>query len=178
MSDRQASGDEAAVSKPRRTKVADGFRSIEHSLYVAVALALGLGGVALFGYAIVRFAADLGELPFVKSLLNLLDRLLLVFIIAELLHTVSAVIAENVLTTEPFLIVGIVAAIRRFIVISAEAQETIAGERFGKLMLEMGILVAAVFALGLTIFLLRHTGSSEPRPAHEPGAGRSDPGRH
>ncbi len=160
----------------QRTRVARAFRGIEQTLYMVVALALGLSGAALFGYTIARFVADLGQVAFIKSLLGLLDGLLLVFIITELLHTVRAVIAENVLMTEPFLIVGIVAAIRRFIVISAEAQETVGRQRFDNLMLEMGLLVAAVLSLGLTIFLLRHTRTSEPRPAHEPDTGQAAEG--
>jgi uncharacterized membrane protein (DUF373 family) len=100
--------------------------------------------------------------------LAFLDGLLLVFIIAELIHTVRAVIDENVLTTEPFLIVGIVAAIRRIIVITAEAKAQVGHPEFGQMMLEEGLLADTVVALGFTIYLLRHTTRTEPRPAHGP----------
>jgi hypothetical protein len=34
-------------------------------------------------------------------------------------------------------------------------------------MVEMGILIGVVVGLGVTIFLLRHTTHTEPRPAYE-----------
>lgn len=44
-------------------------------------------------------------------------------------------------------------------------------DRFGDMMLGLGILMGAVVGLGITIFLVRHTEHSEPRPAHEPEVG-------
>jgi hypothetical protein len=79
------------------------------------------------------------------------------------------VIDEKVLISEPFLVVGVVAAIRRLVVVSAEAKELAGTSKFSDAMLEMGILTATVVGLGAVIFLLRHTDKSEPRPGHEPG---------
>jgi len=97
------------------------------------------------------------------------DGLLLVFIFAELLHTVRVVLAMDVLRIEPFLMVGIVAAIRRFIVASAEASEEVGRRRFDDLMLELGVLMFAVLVLGFTIWLIRHS-TSERQSFDEPDA--------
>jgi uncharacterized membrane protein (DUF373 family) len=144
------------------------FRYVEEVFYIAVALVLALAGIALFGSAIYSFIDGLGTMDLTANVLALLDGMLLVFIVTELIHTVSAVIRERVLLTEPFLIVGIVAAIRRLIVISAEAKGMLGTPRFADTMLEMGVLMGAVIALALAIFLLRQTTHSEPRPAYEP----------
>lgn len=133
------------------------LRSVEEGFYLAVAGALALGGLALFVHSIFRFVVRATEGPFVQHVLEFLDGLLLVFIVAELLHTVRALLHKNVLATEPFLIIGIVAAIRRLLVISAEAPDFLGEASFRDLMLEMGILIAAVLALGLTIVLLRRS---------------------
>lgn len=154
----------AVRSRSRATGV---FHTVEHGFYMLVAVALG---PALFGYAIADFVDDVGDGSFIQHILELLDTLLLVFIVTELLHTVRAIIDQNVLLTEPFLIVGIVAVIRRLIVISAEAQDALGTDHFGDVMVEMAILVGAVVGLGATVFLLRHTEHPEPRPAHEPDA--------
>lgn len=161
--------DEAAKSVPasKRRGTANIFRYIEQSFYVLIAMALAIAGVILFGYNAYRFVAEYAVDPAAR-VLQFLDGLLLVFIIAELIHTVRAVIEENELRTEPFLIVGIVAAIRRLIVISAQAEHELGTEIFDDLMLEMGVLIAAVLVLGSTIFMMRHTRRSEPRPEHEP----------
>jgi uncharacterized membrane protein (DUF373 family) len=158
------------MPQQRRERIADAFRQAELYFYVAVAVALALAGTALFGSAAYTFLTDLGEGSFASNILGLMDTMLLVFIVTELIHTVRAVIAENVLMTEPFLIVGIVAAIRRLIVISAEAQNLVGTSDFADAMVEMGVLIGVVVGLGITIFLLRHTTRTEPRPADEPAA--------
>ena len=145
------------------------FGLVEDLFYVAVALALSLAGIGLFGYVVYEFFSNITESPFTTLILTLLDGLLLVFILTELIHSIRAVIDEKVLVSEPFLVVGVVAAIRRLVVVSAEAKELAGTPKFSDAMLEMGILTATVVGLGAVIFLLRHTDKSEPRPGHEPG---------
>jgi uncharacterized membrane protein (DUF373 family) len=145
------------------------FGYVEDAFYVAVALALSIAGVMLFGYVVYDFVvvlADGGKLT--DLILEFLDGLLLVFIITELIHTVRAVIDEKVLVAEPFLLVGIVAAIRRLIVVSAEAKDLQGKPEFGDAMLEFGLLTGAVLLLTASIFLLRSTVRSEPKSDHEP----------
>ena len=145
------------------------FGYVEDVFYVAIAAALGLVGVVLFGYVVYDFVTHVGEGDLTKNILTLLDGLLLVFIITELIHTVRAVIDERVLVAEPFLIVGIVAAIRRLVVVSAEAKDLLGKPEFGDAMTEIGILTGGVLVLAAAIFLLRSTTRSEPTSEHEPG---------
>jgi uncharacterized membrane protein (DUF373 family) len=151
-----------------RAQAGSVFRYVEDLFYVGVALVLALAGLALFANALFRFVTGIGEGSFSVTILGLLDSMLLVFIFTELIHTISAVIRESVLLTEPFLIVGIVAVIRRLIVISAEAKDVVGTAQFGDVMLEVGILTGTLIGLGVVIFLLRHTTHSEPRPSYEP----------
>lgn len=152
--------------KEGRKLTAKVFRYIEQAFYVAVAIALSIAGVILFGHVVYRFVTHIpDDLP--GAILELLDGLLLVFIIGEVIHTIAAVIQENLLRTEPFLIVGIVAAIRRLLVITAEAGREIGHANFDDLMVELGLLLAAVLVLGTVVFLMRHTDSKEPVPAGE-----------
>lgn len=152
-----------------RERTEQAFGLVEDLFYVAIAVALSLAGLGLFGYVIYEFFSNITESPFTTLILSLLDGLLLVFILTELIHSIRAVIDEKVLVSEPFLVVGVVAAIRRLVVVSAEAKELAGTPEFSDAMLEMGILTAVVVGLGAVIFLLRHTDKSEPRPGHEPG---------
>ncbi len=145
------------------------FGYVEDVFYVAVAVALTLVGVVLFGYVVYDFVSKVGDGDLTAKILALLDGLLLVFIITELIHTVRAVIDEKVLVAEPFLIVGIVAAIRRLIVVSAEAKDLLGKPEFSDAMTEIGVLTGSVVVLAGSIFLLRHTQRSEPTSEHEPG---------
>ena len=144
------------------------FGYVEDLFYVAIAVALALVGILLFGYVVYDFVSKAGEGDLTTKILALLDGLLLVFIITELIHTVRAVIDEKVLVAEPFLIVGIVAAIRRLVVVSAEAKDLLGKPEFGDAMTEIAILTGGVLVLAGAIFLLRHTTRSEPASEHEP----------
>jgi uncharacterized membrane protein (DUF373 family) len=163
---RRRAGDEEQRTRDKATKA---FGYVEDGFYVLVALALGIAGVVLFGNTIYGFVDHLGQGSLASNVLELLDGLLLVFIVTELIHTVRAVIEKRVIMAEPFLVVGIVAGIRRLIVVSAEAKDLLGTPDFPQALLEMGVLTGAVILLTVAVFLLRHTTHSEPRSAHEPG---------
>jgi uncharacterized membrane protein (DUF373 family) len=150
----------------QRDRIASAFRFVEQAFYFGVAVALAIGGVILFFQVGWTFFGSFTANPR-GAIIQLLEGLLLVFILAELIHTVRAIIEENVLRTEPFLIVGIVAAIRRLLVVTADADRRLGQPEFRDLMIEMAALAGTVVLLGLTIYLVRHTFQSEPLPAHE-----------
>lgn len=130
-------------------------------LETAVAFALVIGGIILFGVVVYDFVHDLGKVAVLGRVLGLLSGLLLVFIFTELISTIRVVIARRSVEVEPFLIVGIVAAIRRLIVVSAEAENLLGTPRFRDVMLEIGVLAGAVLVLGATVLLLRITHQSD-----------------
>lgn len=49
---------------------------------------------------------------------------LLLLIIAELLYTLQLVVARGEIATEPFLFIGIIAVVRRVVVITAEIESS------------------------------------------------------
>ena len=152
-----------------RERTSDFFGFTEDFFYVLVAGALVLIGVAYLGYAIydfIKHTSEGGE--FSILVIELLSNLLLVFIVTEIVHTIRVVLDEKILVAEPFLLVGIVAAIRRMVVLSAEAQDLLGKPEFGDAMLELAVLGGLVLLLGLTVFLLRSRGRSEPTSEHEP----------
>jgi len=134
----------------------------EFLIDTAVALALIAGGTILLGVVVYDFVRGLGHEPVVGQVLELLSGLLLVFIFTELVSTIRVVIARRKVVVEPFLIVGMVAAIRRLIVISAEAENLLGTAKFRDLMLEIGLLAGTVLLLGATVFALRiHRGEDD-----------------
>jgi uncharacterized membrane protein (DUF373 family) len=136
----------------------------EFLIDTAVACALTVGGIVLLGVVVYDFVRDLGQTPFIALVLELLSGLLLVFIFTELMSTIRVAIARRRVEVEAFLIVGIVAAIRRLIVISAEAENLLGSAQFRDVMLEIGVLAGTVLVLGVTVFVLRiiHRGGDTP----------------
>jgi len=140
----------------------------EFLIDTVVALALIVGGTILLGVVIYDFVSGLGQGPFVVVVLELLSGLLLVFIFTELITTIRVVIARRKVVVEPFLIVGIVAAVRRLIVISAEAENLLGTAKFRDVMLEIAILAGTVLLLGATVLLLRIKRAEDDEPIPGP----------
>ncbi|MTJ81784.1 MAG: hypothetical protein F8N37_12300 [Telmatospirillum sp.] len=137
------------------------FHKIELVAYFVLGLLLAL--TALVG--IVTAAQSLFETILHKGDLDLLvttiDRLLFVLMLVEILHTVRVSFLSGTLVCEPFLIVGLIASVRRVLVITLEstqasqkgAQE--AGEILHATMLELGILGGMILIMVISIVLLR-----------------------
>lgn len=89
----------------------------------------------------------------------LLDRVFLILILLEILHTVTASLQTRRLLVEPFLIAGIIALIRRMMAISIEQvnvlQENL--ERFYALLWEFGVVAVAVALLSGALWVLRRS---------------------
>lgn len=137
------------------------------------------GGIAIFlvGSAFVLLAVaaktswglvgDFSE----KPLLEVLDILLLVFIVVELLFAVRTTVERRELVAEPFLLVGIIASIKEIVVLSVEAASALGtGAEFDDRIVEIGLLGVLVVLLGATSWLLR-------RKEREPDEGDAKPQR-
>jgi uncharacterized membrane protein (DUF373 family) len=99
------------------------FVGIEVVAYLALGLLLAIA--ALFGVisaAISLWGAIPGQYS-VDSLLVAIDRMLLVLMIVEILHTVRASFRTGTLVCEPFLIVGLIASIRRILIITLQSSQ-------------------------------------------------------
>lgn len=129
---------------------------VEDGIYIIVAVLLVVAGVLILWSAATTLATDL-ELK--KNAVDtavtaILDKGLLLFIIAELLHTVRVTIHERTLVIEPFLIVGLIAAVRRLLLVTAQVAttETFSWSSNG---IEIMVLLALVLGISLSLVLLR-----------------------
>ena len=107
-----------------------------------------------------------------KALLLVVDRLLFVLMVVEILHTVRVSIRSGALTCEPFLIVGLIASIRRVLVITLQSSEITHAKDwspekqalFQASMIELGVLAGLILTMVLAIFLL-HRARDDGKPA-------------
>jgi uncharacterized membrane protein (DUF373 family) len=104
--------------------VTDVLERVEDGIYVLVSILLVVAGAVLLFSAIYDFVRDIGHISATTILLNVLDKGLILFIIAELLHTVRVTIQERTLVAEPFLIVGLIAGIRRILILTAQTTQS------------------------------------------------------
>jgi uncharacterized membrane protein (DUF373 family) len=139
-----------------RQRLADRVLSMfEDAVYWAIAVVLVAGSVALL---VAQFNTMLRLRSAVAStvMLEVLDGLLLIFIFVELLYAVRACLRSHEIVAEPFLIVGILAAIKEIVVLSVEAATLLEkGPEFSRAVVEIGVLGAVVLVLALAAFVLR-----------------------
>ena len=92
----------------------------------------------------------------------LLERILLIFIIAELLYTLRLVDFGGRILVEPFLFIGLIAVVRRILVITAEAEAGGTSTRdVTGFLVEIGALGVLTLALAVSIHLLRRSGAHD-----------------
>ncbi len=138
---------------------------IQEAVYIVVGLLLIVAAIGVTVGTVEELVNGIrdGTDPVTIGLL-VLDRILLLLIVAELLHTLRIVLYEGDIHAEPFLLVGLIAVVRRVVVVTAQVEQS-SGRPLTNLLLELGMLALLAFAFGAAIFLLRrgeaHGSSSE-----------------
>lgn len=135
------------------------FAYLVLGLLLALAALLGIGGatVALWDAALARGEAE--------ALIVSIDRLLFVLMVVEILHTVRVSFRSGTLVCEPFLIVGLIASIRRVLVITLESSQANQPGKwsadsqalFSATMLELEVLAGLILVMVISICMLRYT---------------------
>jgi hypothetical protein len=135
----------------------------EMAIYSVLAVLLSATIVAAIASACKLLFDSVIHWTVAAQSLRVLNELLVVLMLAEILHTVRISIRSHVLVTEPFLVVGLIASVRRILVISLE-MATFAKEAawtndsaiaFRNSMIELGLLSLLVLVLVFSITLLR-----------------------
>ncbi len=149
------------------------LRLVEDIVYALICVVLTGGALALLVKAGYDLATGIGAEEGLKvTISEILDTLLLVFILVELLSAVRTTLVERQLLAEPFLLVGVIATIKEIVIGSLEAKELAGSDRtaFVDVMTEIGVLGGVLLVLALSSYLLRRK-EREPEEADEEGTG-------
>jgi uncharacterized membrane protein (DUF373 family) len=140
------------------------FGQVERAAYFGIGVLLSLAAVLGLTGAVMLAWDGAMQWPHVRSLVGLVERLLFVLMIVEILNTVRASIQSHRLASEPFLVVGMIATIRRVLVVTLEASDrstdgnAMAGSAisFDHAMIELAVLGLLTLVLAVAIRLARH----------------------
>ncbi len=134
-----------------------GLVGFEVLLYAAVGLLLATASVLVLVGTVNQLAHGISSgQGSVNIAVTVLDRILLTLIIAELVHTLRFVLQTHEIAVEPFLFIGLIAVVRRILIVTAQFEQLPAGGRaLTNLLLELGLLGFLAFALALAVFLVR-----------------------
>jgi uncharacterized membrane protein (DUF373 family) len=140
-----------------RERIAQSFTRVEDIVYIGLGVLLAASVLVLLLDGAYAFGRHLLAGTVAGRIIDLLDRILLILMIVEILYTVQVSFREHTLAPEPFLIVGLIAATRRIIVLTAELAELAeaGGTAFRHAIMELGLLTVMVLVLVLALVLLR-----------------------
>ncbi|KQT57613.1 hypothetical protein ASG52_23595 [Methylobacterium sp. Leaf456] len=150
------------------------FLHTEHAIYAALGILLALTAlVALIDAGEMTWHA-LVALGGTAQILEVVDRLLFLLMLIEILHTVRVSMRSGRLTCEPFLIVGLIASIRRVLVITLQSSEITHSKDwspekqalFQASMIELAVLAGLILTMVVAIFIL-HRARDDGQPAGE-----------
>jgi uncharacterized membrane protein (DUF373 family) len=128
-------------------------------LMLAIAVLVGVAGAALSLWDAIQALGQSG------TLVLAVDRLLFVLMVVEVLHTVRVSFRSGRLVCEPFLIVGLIASIRRVLVITLETSQAHqpgewnpdAQALLNSTMLELTVLGGLILVMVISIYMLRRS---------------------
>ncbi|MFN3368610.1 MAG: phosphate-starvation-inducible PsiE family protein [Thermus sp.] len=127
----------------------------ETVIYLFAGFLIAAGAAVLLLSTLVEGTRHLLHGDYHEVALALLDRVLLALMLAEILYTLLRFAKEGSLEATPFLVIGLIAAIRRILVLTAEAVEKfdLADPAFMAVLAELGLLSLMVVALALAMRL-------------------------
>jgi uncharacterized membrane protein (DUF373 family) len=146
--------------EPKRAWAARAFTLVEDIVYLGLGVLLAGSSIALLIGGLMTFGQNLVAGSLGSNIVPLLDRILLILLVVELLYTVQVSFREHTLIPEPFLLVGLIAAIRRVLILTAEfsrVQEQ-TDEVFRRFTIELVVLTILIMALVISLVLLRKRG--------------------
>src|SRR3979411_3490890 len=91
------------------------FLQIELLVYVALGILLSLTALVALGSAALLLWEGMRDWSGTSAIFLVVDRLMFVLLLIEILHTVRGSVRSGELTPEPFLSVGLIAAISTLI---------------------------------------------------------------
>jgi uncharacterized membrane protein (DUF373 family) len=147
-------------SEPNRAWVARAFTLVEDVVYLGLGLLLAGSSIVLLIGGLIAFGQHLVGGSLGSSIVPLLDRILLILLVVELLYTVQVSFREHSVIPEPFLLVGLIAAIRRVLVLTAEFSQVNeqSDQFFRRFTIELVVLTVLIVALVFSLVLLRKRG--------------------
>lgn len=139
------------------------FSRVENVIYIALGALLSAAALLALGGACLKLWEGLSDWTGTAAIFSIVDRLLFVLLLIEILHTVTASIRTGELTPEPFLIVGLIASIRRVLVITLQTAEATKIESFTEVgravtmqaMIELALIGGLILILVISLYLLR-----------------------
>ena len=147
----------SALRSSARDNVSRGFTLVEDVVYVSLGLLLSGAALVLLVSLGINFWRGLAGGTLAGGVVVVLDQILLILMIVELLYTVQLSFREHVLIPEPFVLVALIASVRRILVLAPELPKVAekGDVQFQNAMIELSVLTVMTLSLVFCLVLLR-----------------------
>lgn len=143
----------------------------ERVIYYGTTVLL-IAAIALLFISTVRAFLEIGQTDLIEVTLVVLDQVLLIFIFVELLNTIGVVIREREIVAEPFILIGLIAVVRRILGVTVDIEQSLDDStEFRNLVLELGVLTVLVVALAGAFYFIRRVSDGSFRSGRDDGSG-------
>ena len=161
---------DASGHKPWTLKASKVLGTSESVVLVLIGVALVLVAVLLLYSSMydLNQAVRQGPGEIEHKAIEILNTVLLVMMTMEIVYTVAISLESHTLNAEPFLLIGVIAGIRRMLVITATSTDAERNPgQFHNTLVELGLLAATIVALAVAIWILRYSLCKyvKPQPA-------------
>jgi phosphate starvation-inducible membrane PsiE len=141
------------------------FLKIEVWAYMVLGVVLALAALVGTAASVESLWSSVQENGSADALVITIDRLLFVLMLIEILHTVRVSFRSGTLVCEPFLIVGLIASIRRVLVITLESSQANqpgkwtpdTADQLHATMQELVVLGGLILVMVISIYILRYS---------------------
>ena len=156
--------DQEVIGHRLRRTVLQGLILVEDLVYAGLGILLAIAALTLLAVAVKSLASALLTRALPGQVVGFLDQILLILLIVELLYTVQVSFREHGLLAEPFLVVALIAVIRRILVLTAELPKLpeAGGVVFSHALLELALLTVMIFVLVASFIMLQKQTKQKP----------------
>jgi uncharacterized membrane protein (DUF373 family) len=153
-----------------RGRIAHVLSLVEDAVYIGLGFLLAVAALSLLVIGFRTFLSAVYHHTMAAQFVDLLDQILLVLLVIELLYTVQVSFREHGLVAEPFIVVALIAVIRRVLVLTAEFPKLPHADdgTFRHAWIELALLaVMTVILVGSLIQLQKHIKPDAPNSLAE-----------
>jgi len=137
---------------------------VEDLVYVGLGVLLAISAFSLLGAGFKTFIAAAFSHALGAQFIGLLDQVLLILVFVELLYTVQVSFREHRVVAEPFMVVALIAIIRRILVITAETAHLpeASDAVFHRFVVELAMLTVLVLVLVASLIAFHRQARQTP----------------
>ncbi len=152
----------AADIKARFSMPSMMFMGVEHVVSIIIGIFLTLAALMSLVSVGELMWSGIAHWQGTAIVFGVVDHVLFVLMLVEILHTVRRSIESHELACEPFLIVGLIATVRRILVVTLQTSDPTkspggGAPSFDHTMIELGVLGALTLVLMVSIYIARRS---------------------